>query len=67
MLARKSYIDPLAVTQLEKTSMLPGIDLAVGMPDLHPGGKFPIGCVFATTGIIYPALIGGDIGTSLFS
>lgn len=34
------------------------------MPDLHPGGRYPIGCSFVTKDAVYPALIGGDIGTS---
>ena len=34
----------------------------VGMPDLHPGRGNPIGAAFLTEEIIYPYLVGGDIG-----
>lgn len=38
----KSYVDDEAVNQLKKVANLPGVRLAVGMPDLHPGDRFPI-------------------------
>jgi release factor H-coupled RctB family protein len=57
-----SLIDPGAVKQLETIAELPGMKVVVGMPDLHMGLKTPIGACFATTEVIYPALIGGDIG-----
>lgn len=37
---------------------------AIGMPDLHKGDRFPIGCSIAADGI-YPALIGSDIGCGI--
>ncbi|KAJ7581248.1 release factor H-coupled R [Mycena floridula] len=60
----KSYIDSGAVKQLEQVSKLPGVQIAVGMPDLHPGNRFPIGCAVACDGI-YPALIGSDAGCGI--
>ena len=36
----------------------------VGMPDLHKGDRFPIGCAIFSQGI-YPALIGSDIGCGI--
>lgn len=60
----KSYIDPAAVKQLHTVASLQGVRLAVGMPDLHPGSRFPIGCAIASHGI-YPALIGSDIGCGI--
>ena len=39
--------------------------LAVGFPDLHPGKGSPVGAAFVTEGVIYPHLIGGDIGCGM--
>ncbi len=60
-----NWIEGAAVQQLEKTSELPGMRLAVGLPDLHPGKGSPIGAAFAVEGRIYPALIGNDIGCGI--
>ena len=35
------------------------------MPDLHPGKGYPIGSSTGTKGIIYPHLIGSDIGCGM--
>ncbi|CAA7271636.1 unnamed protein product [Cyclocybe aegerita] len=64
IIAEKSYIDDAASKQLQKVANLPGVKLAIGMPDLHPGGRFPIGCAIASEGI-YPALIGSDVGCGI--
>src|SRR5690349_16605736 len=37
ILAKKSYVDPEANAQLNRTAMLPGMRKVVGQPDLHPG------------------------------
>jgi release factor H-coupled RctB family protein len=37
----------------------------VGFPDLHPGKGSPVGAAFVTDGVIYPHLIGGDIGCGM--
>ncbi|KAL1922820.1 uncharacterized protein VTP21DRAFT_9196 [Calcarisporiella thermophila] len=65
ILAKEVEIDPVALQQLESTAQLPGVRLALGMPDLHPGNSHPIGAVFGTQSIIYPALVGGDIGCGM--
>ncbi|KAJ3087886.1 hypothetical protein HK102_010067 [Quaeritorhiza haematococci] len=65
VLANRSFVDQEAVAQLKTTSTLSGVELAVGMPDLHPGGKHPVGCTFGTSRYIYPALIGNDIGCGM--
>ncbi len=49
------------VLQFAKTSTLPGCMRAVAMPDLHVG-KGPVGAVFATRDLVYPHLLGGDVG-----
>jgi release factor H-coupled RctB family protein len=54
-----------AIQQLEKTAELPGMRLAVGLPDLHPGKGTPIGAAFLTENWIYPALVGNDIGCGI--
>ncbi|CRI63257.1 Release factor H-coupled RctB family protein (fragment) [Thiocapsa sp. KS1] len=37
---------------------------AVGLPDLHPGQGYPIGAAFLCE-LIYPALVGNDIGCGM--
>ena len=51
--------------QLEKTAKLPGIKKAIGLPDLHPSRGYPIGAAFFSQSIIYPALVGNDIGCGM--
>jgi len=60
-----NWIEGAAVRQLEKTASLPGMRLAVGLPDLHPGKGSPIGAAFAVEGYVYPALVGNDIGCGI--
>ena len=61
----KNWIEGSAVQQLNKTAELPGMKLAVGLPDLHPGKGSPIGAAFAVQGRIYPTLVGNDIGCGI--
>ena len=51
--------------QLYATAKLDGVRHAVGFPDLHPGKGTPVGAAFVTEGVIYPHLIGGDIGCGM--
>ena len=60
-----NWIEGTAVQQLEKTATLPGMRLAVGLPDLHPGKGSPIGAAFLSEGRIYPTLVGNDIGCGM--
>ncbi|MDT8718760.1 RNA ligase RtcB family protein [Clostridium sp. 19966] len=60
----KSWMESEAVEQLKKFSQLKGVTLALGYPDLHPG-KTPVGAAFLTEGVIYPHLVGNDIGCSI--
>ncbi len=64
-----SWIEGDAVRQLQQVSRLDGIVYSVGLPDLHPGKCCPVGAAFKVNGIIYPALIGNDVGcgVALFS
>jgi release factor H-coupled RctB family protein len=61
----QSWIEGEAVRQLYATAKLDGMRLAVGFPDLHPGKGTPVGAAFVTEGVIYPHLIGGDIGCGM--
>lgn len=61
----KNWIDGNAVAQLKGTAGLAGVELAVGLPDLHPGKSGPVGAAFVTEGILYPHLIGNDIGCGM--
>jgi len=61
----KSWIEGEALRQLYATSKLEGMRLAVGFPDLHPGKGSAVGAAFVTEGIVYPYLIGGDIGCGM--
>ncbi|MBI2876513.1 MAG: RNA ligase RtcB family protein, partial [Candidatus Tectomicrobia bacterium] len=63
--SQENWIEGEAVRQLEKTAELPGIFLAVGLPELHPGKGIPIGAVFASEGILYPHLVGNDVGCGM--
>lgn len=59
-----TWIEGEAVRQLERTAALPGMRAAVGLPDLHPGKGYPIGAAFLSQ-LIYPALVGNDIGCGM--
>ena len=61
----KSWIEGEAIRQLHATARLPGVRLAVGLPDLHPGKGTPVGAAFVTEAVIHPHLIGGDIGCGM--
>src|SRR6266571_2840998 len=61
----QSRIEGEALRQLYATAKLDGVRVAVGFPDLHPGKGTPVGAAFVTEGVIYPHLIGGDIGCGM--
>jgi release factor H-coupled RctB family protein len=60
-----TWIEGLAIDQLIKTSQLKNMQQVAGMPDLHPGRGYPIGAAFFSKDIIYPALVGNDIGCGM--
>jgi release factor H-coupled RctB family protein len=60
-----TWIEGKAIQQLETTARLEGMRHVVGMPDLHPGRGYPIGAAFFSTGRLYPALVGNDIGCGM--
>ena len=61
----QSWIEGEAVRQLYATAKLDGVQLAIGFPDLHPGKGSPVGAAFVTEDVIYPHLVGGDIGCGM--
>jgi release factor H-coupled RctB family protein len=62
---KNTPVEGNAIEQLKQTSELAGMKEAVGMPDLHLGKGHPIGASFLTDGIIYPYLVGNDIGCGM--
>jgi release factor H-coupled RctB family protein len=60
-----SWIDGEALRQLYAVAKFEGMRLAAGFPDLHPGKGSPVGAAFVTEGLIYPYLVGGDIGCGM--
>ncbi|PIQ23467.1 RNA ligase RtcB family protein [bacterium (Candidatus Blackallbacteria) CG17_big_fil_post_rev_8_21_14_2_50_48_46] len=60
-----SWIEGAAIEQLKTMAKLPGMRLAVGLPDLHPGKGHPIGAAFLSEGQVYPFLVGNDIGCGM--
>lgn len=61
----RTWVEGVAVHQLETTAQLPGMRCVVGMPDLHPGRGYPVGAAFFSVGRFYPALVGNDIGCGM--
>ena len=60
-----SWIEGEALRQLYASARLEGVRLAAVFPDLHPSKGSPVGAAFVTEGVIYPHLIGGDIGCGM--
>lgn len=63
--SRTTWMETSAIDQLRKTAALPGMTLAVGLPDLHPGKVSPVGAAFVSEGWVYPTLVGNDIGCGI--
>ena len=61
----ENWVEGEALRQLHKTAELPGMRLAVGLPDLHPGRGHPVGAAFVTDTTLYPQLIGNDVGCGM--
>lgn len=62
---QNTWIEGAAEQQLKTTAALAGMRRVAGMPDLHPGRGYPVGAAFFSSGVLYPALIGGDIGCGM--
>ena len=61
----KTWIETEAIRQLHHVASLKGISRVVGLPDLHPGLRYPVGMACFSSDRIYPALIGSDIGCGM--
>lgn len=61
----RSGIDGEAIRQLYAVAKLDGVRRAIGFPDLHPGKNSPVGATFVTEGVIYPHLVGSDLGCGM--
>lgn len=59
------WIEGEALRQLDEVSQLPGMVMSVGLPDLHPGKGGPVGVALASVGLIYPSLVGSDVGCGM--
>jgi release factor H-coupled RctB family protein len=66
VISRHSEVTPTAVNQLNSVARLyRDVRYAIGLPDLHEGQSLPIGSAIATSEMIYPQLIGTDIGCGM--
>ncbi len=61
----QSWMEGEAIRQLENAANLPGMKRAAGLPDLHPGKGIPVGSAFLSEGVVYPHLVGNDIGCGM--
>ncbi|MEV5411283.1 RNA ligase RtcB family protein [Thermopolyspora sp. NPDC052614] len=59
-----SWIESDAVAQCHQVAALDGMVHVAGMPDLHPGKGAPIGAAMTST-VLYPFLVGSDIGCGI--
>ena len=62
---QKTWLEGPAVEQFKRVMTFPGIIQGAAFPDLHPGRGVPVGAAFLSEKIIYPALIGNDIGCGM--
>ncbi|MFM7112322.1 MAG: RNA ligase RtcB family protein [Planctomycetota bacterium] len=60
-----TWVDHQAILQMGKTAEFPGMVHVFGMPDLHVGKVGPVGAAFHSVDVIYPELVGGDIGCGM--
>jgi release factor H-coupled RctB family protein len=59
-----SWIESDAVDQCHQVAALDGMIHVAAMPDLHPGKGAPIGAAMTST-VLYPLLVGSDIGCGI--
>lgn len=58
------WIEGEAIDHLQRLSLLEGVDDVVGLPDIHQG-KVPVGTTIKISSMVYPFLIGNDIGCGM--
>jgi release factor H-coupled RctB family protein len=59
-----SWIESDALVQCDQVAALDGMIHVAGMPDLHPGKGAPIGAAMLSS-VLYPFLVGSDIGCGI--
>ena len=59
------WLEGAAVDQFKRVMDFKGILRGAAFPDLHPGRGIPVGAAFLTENLIYPVLIGSDIGCGM--
>ena len=59
-----SWIESDALAQCDRVAALDGMVHVAGMPDLHPGKGAPIGAAMLSS-VLYPFLVGSDIGCGI--
>ncbi|MBN1172046.1 MAG: RNA ligase RtcB family protein [Micromonosporaceae bacterium] len=59
-----SWIESDAVAQCHQVAALDGMIHVAAMPDLHPGKGAPVGAAMTST-VLYPYLVGSDIGCGI--
>ncbi len=63
--SKSNWIEGDAIQQLKQVARLEGMQQVVGLPDLHPGRGYPIGAACFSESLLYPALVGNDIGCGM--
>ena len=63
--SQKTWLEGPAIEQFNRVLGFEGILKGAAFPDLHPGRGVPIGAAFLSERLIYPALIGNDIGCGM--
>ena len=59
------YVGQNEMAQLDNVLKADGVVQMAVMPDCHAGYVSPVGCVLKTDGIVYPAVVGYDIGCGM--
>ncbi|MFH0785292.1 MAG: RNA ligase RtcB family protein [Pseudomonadota bacterium] len=65
MASSEALLEGDAIMQLDKTASLEGMQIVVGLPDLHPGKGVPVGAAFLCGDRIYPHIVGNDVGCGI--
>lgn len=60
-----AWIEGEAVRQLEQVAELNGMVQVVGLPDLHVSKGAPVGAAMLTDGVLFPYLVGSDVGCGM--
>lgn len=63
--ADSNLIEFGAIQQFVDTMNQPSVIRGALMPDAHQGYTVPIGCVFESSGVIFPSAVGYDIGCGM--